>query len=110
MQQMQMQQQAEQQKLQLEIEKENREDARNAEDNRTKVEIALINADSKAMDRDANDNGIRDDIDLAKLQLEREKLNQKTSETQEKMQLERDKLSSKEQIERAKINKADKKV
>jgi len=110
MQQMQMQQQAEQQKLQLEIEKENREDARNADDNRTKVEIALINADSKAMDRDANDNGIRDDIDLAKLQLEREKLTQKTTETQEKMQLERDKLSSKEQIERAKINKPDKKV
>ena len=110
MQQMQMQQQAEQQKLQLEIEKEDREDARNADDNRTKVEIALINADSKAMDRDANDNGIRDDIDLAKLQLEREKLNQKTNETQEKMQLEKDKLSSKEQIERAKINKADKKV
>jgi hypothetical protein len=110
MQQMQMQQQAEQQKLQLEIEKENREDARNADDNRTKVEIALINADSKAMDRDANDNGIRDDIDLAKLQLEREKLNQKTTETQDKMKLERDKLTSKEQIEKAKINKPDKKV
>ena len=105
-----MQQQAEQQKLQLEIEKENREDIRNADDNRTKVEVALINADSKAMDRDANDNGIRDDIDLAKLQLEREKLTQKNTENQEKMQLERDKLASKEQIEKAKINKMSKKV
>ena len=62
------------------------------------------------MDRDANNNGIRDDIDLAKLQLEREKLNQKSGETQDKLQLERDKISSKEGIEKAKINKIDRKV
>ena len=47
-QQMQMQQQTEQQKLQIEIEKENREDARNSEDNRTKLEIARMNKVSKS--------------------------------------------------------------
>ena len=43
-----MQQQTEQQKLQFEIEKENREDARNSEDNRTKLEIARMNSAKKA--------------------------------------------------------------
>ena len=43
----QAQQQAEQQKLQFEIEKENREDARNSEDNSTKLEIAKMNNESK---------------------------------------------------------------
>ena len=47
-QQMQMQQQTEQQKMQFEIEKENREDARNSEDNRTKLEIARMNSAKKA--------------------------------------------------------------
>ena len=47
-QQMQMQQQTEQQKLQFEIEKEDREDARNSEDNRTKLEIARMNSAKKA--------------------------------------------------------------
>ena len=70
-QQLQMQQQAEQQKMQLEIEKENREDARNSEDNRTKLEIARMGAQIKAADIYENNNGIRDDIDLDKLQLDR---------------------------------------
>ena len=47
-QQMQMQQQAEQQKMQFELEKENREDARNSEDNRTKLEIARMNMEKKS--------------------------------------------------------------
>ncbi len=47
-QQIQMQQQTEQQKLQFEVEKENREDARNSEDNRTKLEIAKMNSAKKA--------------------------------------------------------------
>ena len=47
-QQMQMQQEAEQQKMQFELEKENREDARNSEDNRTKLEIARMNMEKKS--------------------------------------------------------------
>ena len=90
-QQMQMQQQAEQakaqaeqakmqieqSKLELEVEKENREDARNSEDNRTKLEIAQMNAMTKfagdSVDPDTNDNGIRDSIDIAKLDLDKQK-------------------------------------
>jgi len=90
-QQMQMQQQAEQaklqteqaklqieqSKLQLEVEKENREDARNTEDNSTKLQIARMSAMTKmagdAIDPDANDNGIRDSIDMAKLDLDKQK-------------------------------------
>jgi len=79
-QQMQMQQQAEQQKMQFELEKENREDARNTEDNRTKLEIARMNMAGKmqdsAIDTDDNDNGIRDTIDMAKLDIERAKLDE----------------------------------
>ena len=87
-QQMQMQQQAEQAKLQteqakleleqaklqLDVEKENREDSRNTEDNATKIQIAQINAMSKADDADSNDNGIKDTIDMSKLEIERQKL------------------------------------
>ena len=73
-QQLQMQKQEAEAQRQFEIEKENREDARNAEDNDTKLQIAQMNMQSKNMDRDLNNNQIRDDIDLAKLQLEREKL------------------------------------
>ena len=91
-QQMQMQQQQQQMQMQFEIEKENREDARNSQDNQTKVEVALINAESKAQDRDANDNGIRDDIDIAKLQLEREKLGETKRQNQAKESIEREKV------------------
>ena len=86
-QQMQMQQQQQQQQLQFEIEKENREDARNSEDNSTKLEIARMNAQSKNMDRDLNNNQIRDDIDLAKLQLEREKLQVNTNLKQQELNI-----------------------
>ena len=91
-QQMQMQQQQQQMQMQFEIEKENREDARNSQDNQTKVEVALINAESKAEDRDANDNGVRDDIDIAKLQLEREKLGETKRQNQAKESIEREKV------------------
>jgi len=73
-QQLQMQKEESERARQFEIEKENREDARNSEDNNTKIQIAQMNMQSKNMDRDLNNNQIRDDIDLAKLQLEREKL------------------------------------
>lgn len=73
-QQLQMQKQEAEAQRQFEVEKENREDARNSEDNDTKLQIAQMNMQTKNMDRDLNNNQIRDDIDLAKLQLEREKL------------------------------------
>jgi len=91
-QQMQMQQQQQQMQMQFEIEKENREDARNSQDNQTKVEVALINAESKAQDRDANNNNIRDDIDIAKLNLEREKLGETRRQNQAKESIEREKV------------------
>ena len=89
MQQMQLQaaEQQKQQELQLELEKENREDARNTEDNRTKLEIARMNAQEKSMDRDLNNNQVRDDIDLAKLQLEREKLQVNANIKQQELQI-----------------------
>ena len=86
-QQMQMQQQQAEAQMQFEIEKENREDKRNSEDNSTKLEIARMNAQSKNMDRDLNNNQIRDDIDLAKLQLEREKLQVNTSLKQQELNI-----------------------
>jgi hypothetical protein len=79
-QQQQAQQQAQQQ--QIEAATQDREDKQAHEiektilDNDTKIEVALINAESKAMDRDANNNGIRDDIDMQKLQQQAQKLNQ----------------------------------
>jgi hypothetical protein len=61
----------------MEQRKEDNNNARNTEDNNTKIEVALINADSKDQDRfhdaDMNDNGIRDEIDMAKLDMQREK-------------------------------------
>tara|TARA_Y100001938_G_scaffold148602_1_gene232808 strand:- start:28581 stop:30959 length:2379 start_codon:yes stop_codon:yes gene_type:complete len=86
-QQLQMQQQQQQQQMQFEIEKENREDARNSEDNSTKLEIARMQMQSKNMDRDLNNNQIRDDIDLAKLQLEREKLQASTNLKQQELNI-----------------------
>tara|TARA_R110000824_G_scaffold298764_1_gene486928 strand:- start:1300 stop:3705 length:2406 start_codon:yes stop_codon:yes gene_type:complete len=95
-QQMQMQQQqlqaAQQDKemqMQFELEKENREDARNTQDNQTKLEIARMNAQDKGMDRDLNNNQIRDDIDLAKLQLEREKLQVNSNIKQQELEIKR---------------------
>ena len=102
--------QLEQAKLQLEQEKENREDQRNTEDNQTKVRIAQMNLLGKSVDQDMNDNGVRDSVDLAKLDIERAKVAQDGQLQQEKMQLEREQLASKERIEKAKIAKQNKKV
>ena len=112
MQEMQLQQQQaiEQQKMQLEIEKENREDQRNSEDNETKVRIAQMNLMGKSVDQDMNDNGVRDSVDLAKLDIERSKVAQDAQMQKEKMQLEREQLESKERIEKAKIANQNKKV
>ena len=45
--QLQAQEQLEQQKMQFELEKETREDARNTEDNKTKIQIAMMNNEAK---------------------------------------------------------------
>jgi hypothetical protein len=48
--QLQAEQQLEQQKMQFELEKETREDARNTEDNKTKIQIAMMNNEAKSQD------------------------------------------------------------
>ena len=84
MQQLQMQQAMEQ-------EKEDREDARNTEDNSTKLEIARMNMQSKVMDLDYNNNQIRDDIEMAKLNLEQQKLDETRRSNMEKESAAREK-------------------
>ena len=98
-QQMQMQQQEKEMQMQFELEKENREDARNAEDNRTKLEIARMNMAGKMqdsiLDTDINDNGIRDDIDMAKLDIEKGKLEETKRKNKADEQIKRDQLRKK---------------
>ena len=102
-QQMQMQQQEKQMQMQFELEKENREDARNSDDNRTKLEIARMNiagkmADSdkdSEIDTDQNDNSIRDSIDMAKLDIERDKLNETKRKNKADEQIKREQLRKK---------------
>ena len=62
-------QQLQQQTQQFEREKADREDTRNTEDNQTKIQVAMIGAQSK-LDSDANSNGISDALDAAKLELQ----------------------------------------
>jgi hypothetical protein len=98
-QQMQMQQQEKEMQMQLDIEKENREDARNTEDNRTKLEIAQMNLSSKmqdsTVDTDDNDNGIRDTIDVAKLDIERAKLEETKRKNKADESIKREQLRKK---------------
>ena len=98
-QQMQVQQQEKEMQMQFELEKENREDARNAEDNRTKLEIARMNMAGKMqdsiLDTDINDNGIRDDIDMAKLDIEKGKLEETKRKNKADEQIKRDQLRKK---------------
>jgi len=98
-QQMQMQQQEKEMQMQFELEKENREDARNAEDNRTKLEIARMNMAGKMqdsiLDTDINDNGIRDDIDMARLDIEKGKLEETKRKNKADEQIKRDQLRKK---------------
>ena len=98
-QQMQMQQQEKEMQMQLDIEKENREDARNTEDNRTKLEIAQMNLSSKmqdsTVDTDNNDNGIRDTIDVAKLDIERAKLEETKRKNRADESIKREQLRKK---------------
>ena len=124
------QQQMEQQKIEqqkqmqqeaLQIATADREDKQAHEveittmDNDTKVEIALINAESKQMDRDANNNGIRDDIDMQKLQQNAQKIQQDFQFKQREQQLKEKELVQKErkdaedvELKREQINRPSK--
>ena len=97
-QQMQMQQQEKQMQMQFELEKENREDARNSEDNRTKLEIARMNMAGKmgvSIDSDSNDNEVRDSIDMAKLDLDRQKHQETIRKNKADEQLKREQIRKK---------------
>ena len=102
--------QLEQEKLKLAQEKEVREDARNTEDNNTKLRIAEMNILAKAADTDVNDNGIRDSIDMAKLNLEQSKMEMSREDNAAKRELEREKMKSKEILEREKMRKNNNKI
>ena len=94
---MQMQQQLQQQAQEAELQKAQMEEASKERDRQNKVEIALINSESKLrdklVDRDLNDNGIDDVIDREKIQIQRDKLNQDTAINREKLTLEKQKHS-----------------
>jgi len=53
-------QQQQQMQMQMEQEKEAREDARNLQDNETKIKVAMINAEAKMIDADENNDGYVD--------------------------------------------------
>jgi len=121
MEQQKMEQQKQMQQEALEIATADREDKQAHEiekttlDNDTKVEIALINAESKQMDRDANNNGIRDDIDMQKLQQNAQKIQQDFQFKQREQQLKEKELVQKErkdaedvELKREQINRPSK--
>jgi len=77
--------------------KEDREDGRNRDDNQTKIDVALINADSKRMDGDADNDGIPDNIEREKLEVQRDKNNKDNQIKREKLSIERDKVKQSKQ-------------
>ena len=116
-QQAQMQQQMEQARMQQDLELAKEKLRIEEEDNirkaDTALEVAAMQLQGKQMDIDANNNGIPDNIDIQKVELEREKMNQSREEAIRKATLEREKLSiQREKIqadERAKKYAADRK-
>ena len=98
-QQMQVQQQEKQMQMQFNVEKENREDARNSEDNRTKLEIARMNLAAKSQDSgiddDSNNNEVRDSIDMAKLDLDKQKHQETIRKNKADEQIKREQLRKK---------------
>ena len=82
-------------------------------DNQTKIDVAEINSFKNQMDQDSNDNGVPDQLEIAKLKanvdnnnrkldLEEKKLNQKGEELKQKKEIEEKKI-------KASANKATKK-
>lgn len=71
-------------------EKEDREDGRNRDDNQTKIDVALINADSKRMDGDADNDGVPDNIEREKLEVQRDKNNKDHQVKKEKLSIDKE--------------------
>lgn len=63
-------------------------------------------SNEKVFDRDANDNGVRDNIDLEKLRLQEKKISNDLEIAKEKLIEEKRKNNRKEQIEEKKLQKA----
>jgi len=100
------QQQLAQMAQQTELEKQNREDNRNLQDNQTKIEVATIQAQSRLMDTDLNNNGVKDSIDrekyaaenqlkIQKMEQEREKSNRELDMKERELGLKKEQLAEK---------------
>jgi hypothetical protein len=102
-QQMQQQQiEAQQQAAQAE---QQMKEQHNLRDNETKVRVAEINAASKLsdVDNDTNDNGVRDEIDIQKLSMQQQKMDQDFQIQQAKIEEDKRKNRKKEELEEKKI-------
>ena len=108
-------QQQEQIKAETEERKEDRQDKRNTQDNNTKIEVALINAEAK-QDLDLDDDGILDGLEREKLNAKLTKdaqdtaikertLDQNAKQNAEELKLKKEKLK----IDRKKANATPKK-
>ena len=108
-------QQAEEVKQQAEAMKQDREDKRNTQDNNTKIEVALINAEAK-QDMDLDDDGILDGLEREKLNakltkdaqdtaIKEKTLTQNAKQNAEELKLKKEKLK----IDRKKANATPKK-
>ena len=89
------------------------EQALNDADNQTKITVAQIGSFSRLQDQDGDNNGVPDQLEIAKLQaqvsetqedinLEREKLRQEREEADKDRQLKREEIKSKEKIAKSK--------
>lgn len=91
----QMQQQLQQQAQQAEMQKMQMEEASKERDRQNKIDIALINAESKLRDKlvdnDLNNNGIDDTMDQEKIAIQRDKLESDAANNREKLSLEKKK-------------------
>jgi hypothetical protein len=109
--QMQQQQQIQQQQIQQQAQAAQAEvdakERQNIRDNETKIQVAEINAASKLQDGirdiDANDNGVRDSIDLEKLRQQQTKMDRDFQIQQDKLTEEKRKNKKKEELEEKKI-------
>ena len=106
-----MQMQQEQAAQALEVATADREDKQlhakelKTMDNNTKLEIALINSTDKQYDRDSNNNSVRDDIDMQKLQQQQAKIDndyalKQQQLSQDNANKEKDRSARKSEIDR----------
>ena len=96
------------------------EQALNDADNQTKITVAQIGSFSRLQDQDGDNNGVPDQLEIAKLQaqvsetqedinLEREKLRQEREEADKDRQLKREEIKSKEKIAKSRPKPTNKK-